>query len=145
MTPKPVRDEQTGFIHHPAGFPFASRRVWFGERCPTQGRNTGTFGVIFVSEKYVRPGTTLEVDIPLRNETVQFRGKVVLVRQTDSHFEIGLWPLHHEDANRVRIVEQICHIESYLQEKKYRDGPYILNRDRTAAEWIAKYASSVPS
>ena len=52
---------------------------------------------------------------------------------------------HQADASRARIVEQICHIESYLKNKKFREGPYILNRERVAEEWISKYASSVPS
>ena len=34
---------------------------------------------------------------------------------------------------------------TYLQDKKYREGPYCINRERIAEEWITKYASSVPS
>jgi len=68
----------------------------------------------------------------------------VLIRNYGGYFEIGLWMQHAADASRVRIVEQICHIESYLQERKYRDGPYNINRDRIASEWIMENAETVP-
>ena len=97
------------------------------------------------AEEYIKPGTFVEITIPLPDKTEQFTGKVVLVRQVGESYEIGLWLQHQEDASRARIVEQICHIEVYMQEKKYRDGPYNLNPDRVAREWISKYASEVPS
>lgn len=142
---KPVRDAQTGFIHHPASVPFEWKRIWFNTKQEVSETETANVGVIFNSEKYIKPGVTLEIIIPLRNETERFRGKVVLVRNIGDYYEIGLWLYHHADASRARIVEQICHIETYLQEKKYREGPYAINRDRVAAEWISKYASSVPT
>jgi hypothetical protein len=85
------------------------------------------------------------VTIPLRADPQCFRGKVVLVRHNGACYEIGLWLPLAEEAGRLRIVEQICHIEAYLQQKKYSDGPYALNRERVAAEWIDRYAGSVPS
>ena len=143
---KPVLDMQTGFIHHPTGFPVAIKRLWFNDSQSSPAEcASGNIGVIFESEKYIRPGTTLEVTIPLRSKQEKFRGKVVLVRNSGTHFEIGLWFSCQEDACRARIVEQICHIESYIQEKKYRDGPYVLNRDRAAQEWIINNAGNVPT
>ncbi len=142
----PITDQQTGFIYHPHGFPLEYKRIWFAWRQQTQDPSeTSDMGLIFRAEKYFRPGATLELTIPLHNETEKFRGKVVMVRNMGEHFEIGLWLQRRADASRVRIVEQICHIEVYLKEKKYREGPYALNRDRAAAEWITKYASTVPS
>lgn len=142
---KPVLDVQTGFIHHPPGFPIDFKRLWFAAAGTPITQLPGNIGVIFESEKYIRPGTTLEITIPLRNEVEKFRGKVVLVRNAGSHFEIGLWFSCREDASRARIVEQICHIETYIQEKKYREGPYALNRDRVAQEWIINNAGNVPT
>lgn len=142
---KPVLDVQTGFIHHPSGFPLEVKRLWFNDAQDTGGDTTGNIGVIFESDKYIKPGTTLEITIPLRNDVEKFRGKVVLVRNFATHFEIGLWFSCRADASRARIVEQICHIESYIQEKKYREGPYALNRDRVAEEWITNNAGNVPT
>ena len=140
-----IRDEQTGFIHHPTGFPLECKRLWFQSRKHETEQERGDIGLIFDSEKYIRPGVTIEITIPLRNEIAKFRGQVVLVRHDGENFKIGIWLKHREDASRARIVEQICHIETYLKDKKFRDGPYTLNRERVAEEWISKYASTVPS
>ena len=142
---KPIQDLQTGFIHHPAGFPIEYKRVWFADHYDYIDEEPGNIGVIFDSDRYIKPGAFLEITIPLRNEIEKFRGKVVLVRNFGDHFEIGIWFCCRADASRARIVEQICHIETYIQEKKYRDGPYALNRDRVAQEWIINNASNVPS
>lgn len=140
-----IRDEQTGFIHHPAGFPIECKRLWFAEPDEHTDMGHSDIGLIFDSEKYIKPGVTIEITIPLRNEIEKFRGKVVLVRHNGDFYEIGIWLRRHADASRARIVEQICHIEAYLKEKKFREGPYVINRERAAEEWISKYASSVPT
>jgi len=142
---KPVRHAQTDFIHHPAGFPLDCKRIWFGVKEESLQDESGNIGLIFESHKYIKPGSTIEIVIPLRNGEEKFRGKVVLIRNLGDYYEVGLWLSHRADASRARIVEQICHIETYLQAKKYRDGPYTINRERIAEEWITKYAASVPS
>jgi hypothetical protein len=143
--PTEIRDEQTGFIHHPAGFPIECKRLWFGDHDSSADQGQSEIGLIFDSEKYIKPGATIEITIPLRNEIEKFRGRVVLVRHNGDYYEIGVWLRRQADASRARIVEQICHIESYLKDKKFREGPYVINRERVAEEWISKYASSVPS
>ncbi len=140
-----IRDEQTGFIHHPAGFPIECKRLWFGDSEKNDDMGQSEIGLIFDSEKYIKPGVSIEITIPLRNEIEKFKGKVVLVRHNGDYYEIGMWLRRHSDASRARIVEQICHIEAYLTDKKFREGPYVINRERAAEEWISKYASSVPS
>lgn len=142
---KPVKDDQTGFIHHPSGFPLEVRRLWFERPSIEPVDESGKIGVIFQSEKYIKPGCRLEITVPLRNEEEKFRGQVVFVRHNGQNYDIGLWLKHRADASRARIVEQVCHIENYLKEKKYKEGPYAINRDRAAQEWIIKNASSVPS
>lgn len=144
-TSKPIHDLQTGFIYHPAGFPLECKRVWFNNNNGPDETECSDIGLIFESEKYIKPGITIEITIPLRHEMEKFRGKVVLVRHNGDFFEIGLWLQRRSDASRARIVEQICHIETYLKEKKYREGPYNLNPEQAAREWINKHAGSVPS
>jgi len=142
---KPLLDTQTGFIHHPVSFPIDFKRLWFTNLTLEDASDPGNIGVIFESEKYIKPGTILEITIPLRNEMEKFRGKVVLVKNFGDRFEIGFWFCCRADASRARIVEQICHIETYIQERKYRDGPYALNRDKVAEEWIMNNAGNVPT
>ena len=143
--PPPIRDPQTGFIHHPSGFPLECRRLWIREWFQ-RGNGAGRLpGLMFHSERYLPPGALVEISIPLREELEIFRGRVVLVRHNGKHYEIGLRLCDRNDAGRVRIIEQICHIETYLTQKKFVDGPYNLNRERAAEEWISRFASSVPT
>lgn len=146
---RPVCDGQTGFIQHAAGFPLHYRRLWLdtGFRPPRRDPSpaAGEIGLMFDTVEYIRPGSVLEVTIPMPGEEARFRGRVVLVRNHGDYYQIGLWLKHAADASRMRIVEQICHIESYLKQRKFFDGPYNINRERLAAEWIAENAGSVPT
>jgi len=134
----------SGFIHHPSAFPLSCKRLWFDRGKNHHSENEQTIGLCFRSEKYLKPGISVEISIPLRGEDQKFRGKVVLVRNMDDHFEIGLWLTQAADVHRARIVEQICHIETYLRTKKHQDGPFVSN-ERVAEEWVSKYAAAFPS
>jgi len=133
----------SGFIHHPSAFPLSCKRLWFDREINHSTENEQTIGLCFRSEKYLKPGIKVEIAIPLRGEVQIFRGKVVLVRNMDDHFEIGMW-LTPEDVHRARVVEQICHIETYLRTKRHQDGPFV-NDERVAEEWVNKYAAAFPS
>ena len=142
---KPICDNKTGFIRHPSGFPLEIKRRRFWERHAIAEGENPKIGVIFESTDYIKPGEIIDITILLQNKLESFTGKVILVKNIGDEYEIGLWLLCQEDASRARIVEQLCHIELYMREKKYREGPYNLNPDRVADEWITKYASEVPS
>ena len=133
----------SGFIHHPSAFPLSCKRLWFDREKNHIPEHEKTIGLCFRSEKYLKPGIKVEISIPLRGEVQIFRGKVVLVRTMDDHFEIGMW-LMPADVHRARVVEQICHIETYLRTKRHQDGPFI-NDERVAEEWVHKFAAVFPS
>ena len=136
-----------GFIHHPAAFPLEWRRVrrlkWKKNAQPA-GQQPANIGLCFESGKYIKPGTELEVEITLRGEIQKFAGRVILVKSLGEKFEIGLWLSTREAATRIRIVEQICHIEAYLKHKRHFEGPF-MSPERVAQEWISRFASSFPS
>lgn len=132
-----------GFIHHPVDFPLSWRRIKKSKHLAEDVR-PGNLGLVFNSEKYIKPGTLLELSITLRGETQHFIGQVILVRNMEELFEIGVWFHTRDDAARVRIVEQICHIESYLKQKRHREGPFI-SKERVTQEWITRFASRFPS
>lgn len=132
-----------GFIRHPKAFPMTVKRVWFERRQERKGRYDCDLGLCIHSEKYIPTGAILEVTIPLRGEEQKFKGKVVLVRHRDDHYEVGIWLEEKSDAHRVRMVEQICHIETYLKDKHRKEGPFV-SRESVAEEWITKFAASFP-
>ena len=140
----PITDAQTGFIHHRHGFPLDYKRLLPDIEGEQSGDNQGNTGLLFQSEEYLAPGTSIEATITLKDRLEKIRGKVVMVRDREDYYEISLWLGHHEDASRARIVEQTCYIEEYIKEKKFREGPFVLNREGAAEEWINKYAAGVP-
>lgn len=111
----PIHDE---FLAHPTQFPLRFRRrptlPWHK---PAGSKAGGDVGLSFIAEKYIPAGTRLDVEIPLRGHVQHFMGQVVMVREVDHGFEIGLWFASPGDATRARIVEQICHTECYLQDR----------------------------
>ena len=135
-----------GFIHHPPGFELTWKRIrnrFMGWQYPVLSEQ-GNIGLCFHSEKYIKPGTLLQLSISLRGETQEFTGRVVLVKNSEPGYQIGVWFISREDGSRIRIVEQICHIESYLRHKRHHDGPFF-SKERVTAEWINRFASSFPS
>ena len=144
-TPELIHSNIDRFICHPRGFPIACRRMTFWDRRRTADcRQPGSIGLCFDSDKYIKPGTLIEITIPLNGEEQKFTGKVVLVRNRGDGFEIGLWLSRPDDAGRLRIIEQICHIESYLRQKRHQDGPFI-SQERIAREWVTRFAASFPT
>ena len=133
-----------GFIHHPRRFPIEYRRIHFWEKSGQALEEQCDIGLTITSEKYIKPDTCIEVTIPTRGELQKFRCRVVLVREVEEGYELGLWLLNKSDGARIRIVEQICHIELYLNDKRYLDGPF-LSRERLTTEWITRFAASFPS
>ena len=140
----PITDTQTGFIHHRRGIPLHYKRLLFESDDEQTGTRQSNIGLLFESAQYLKPGTYIEVTISLDDRPETMRGKVVMVRDRDDYYEIGLWLRHPEHASRARIVEQTCYIEAYIKEKKFREGPYVLNREGAAEEWISKNAAAVP-
>ena len=60
----------------------------------------------------------MELSIPLRGVVQKPQGTVVMVRETPDGYDIGLWLASTGDASRARLVEQICHLECSLQDRK---------------------------
>ena len=132
-----------GFIKHPERFPIEIKRLRFWERAKIKYSNTTKIGFSFFSENYQKPGELIEVSIPSKNEINYFLGKVVLVIASDKGYEVGMMLLNFEDARRLRIVEQICHIELYLSDKRYKEGPF-LSKEKLTEEWVNRFASNFP-
>mgnify|MGYP002885468334 CR=1 FL=1 len=132
-----------GFISHPERFPIEIRRLRFWERSKIESSNVTNIGFSFFSENRQKPGDLIEISIPANDEINCFLGKVVLVIASDKGFEIGIMLLNIEDAPRLRIVEQICHIQLYLNDKRFKDGPF-LSKEKLTEEWINRFASNFP-
>lgn len=144
---KPARFDNAslhGFIKHPDRFPLAYRKLRFWEQSKIVDDQQSNTGLTFISDSYQKPGSILEITIPTRKEIHQFLARVVMVKQGESAYELGVWLINSEDTPKLRIIEQICHIELYLNDKRYKDGPF-LSTEKLTEEWISRFASSFPA
>lgn len=147
MTEQPANFEDDlleGFIKHPERFPLKFKRIPFWQRSKIETTQNSNIGLTFSSKEHQKPGSIIEVTIPTRKEIHHFMGKVVMIKESEGHYEIGIWLLNAEDGPKLRIVEQICHIELYLNDKRRKEGPF-LSREKLTEEWINRFASSFPA
>ena len=55
---EPITDAQTGFLHHRNGFPLHYKQLRFAVDEEHAGARQGNVGLLFHSDKYLKPGTT---------------------------------------------------------------------------------------
>lgn len=88
-------------------------------------------------------GSQLLVRIPYLKPPFETRVEVVWCLDKGGHFDVGLRLLNPDEAFKVRMVEQICHIEHYRKEVLASEGRRLTPQE-AATEWISKYSSTFP-
>ena len=88
-------------------------------------------------------GSQLLIRIPYLDPPFQTGVEVAWCLDKGDHYDVGLRLLDPNDAFRVRMVEQVCHIEHYRNEISAREGRRLTSRE-AAVEWISKYSASFP-
>ena len=68
---------------------------------------------------------------------------VVWCRRQNTGYQIALGFLSEEELYRVRMLEQLCHIQLYQKEMKQEGRK--LSAEGAAVEWISKYAAHFPT
>jgi hypothetical protein len=63
--------------------------------------------------------------------------------QSDDDYLLGITFHSKSEAFRMRMVEQICHIEVY-RKAMYANQGRCLSHEEAAAEWIARYSKDFP-
>lgn len=137
-------EDDRAFIRHPVDIPIWVRSHQHpGQRTlPTNNISKG--GLAFVSHEAIRPGSVIDISIRITRPTFNVRGMVRWCRKAGNGWDIGAQFVNKEDAFRVRMIEQVCHIEHYKQEVVQREGRR-LSSEHAAREWIEKHAAQFPS
>jgi c-di-GMP-binding flagellar brake protein YcgR len=131
------------FIRHPTELPIQIRRERRRAAAAPQTRNVSLGGIAFLSHANLEPGSVVLLRIPFVRPQFSTRARVVWCSAANGAFEVGAEFLDVKDAYRVRMVEQVCHIEQYRREVLKKEGRR-LSSEEAASEWIAKYASGFP-
>ena len=88
-------------------------------------------------------GSVINLWIPSVEPAFESEAWVVWCMPAAQGFDLGVAFLNAEDAFRARMVEQICHIETYRRRLMSDEGR-ALTPEAAAHEWIARYANSFP-
>ena len=106
--------------------------------------NVGLGGLAFVSQKPLEVLQRVRICIPLLQQDNYLVGNVVWCEKSGKSYEIGIEFEKTRDAFRIRMIEQICHIEHYRKEVARLEGRE-LSAQEAAGEWISKYAGDFPA
>lgn len=135
------------FIRHPAGVPIQVTLDWAedenDETVDQTITNVSLGGLAFVSHKPLELLERVRVCIPVLNQENFLVGNVVWCEKSGGAYEIGIEFEKSKDVYRLRMIEQICHIEHYRKEIARVEGRE-LNAQEAATEWISKYAGDFP-
>jgi len=99
-------------MRHPTEIPVD---VWpaAGEARRHRARNVSLGGLSFQAERPLTLGSVVNVRIASVDPSFETLARVVWCRRTSVGYELGVAFLSEDDAFRARMVEQVCHIESY--------------------------------
>jgi len=106
--------------------------------------NISLGGLSFVSREQLQVDQIVRVSIPVLKQDKHLSGKVVWCEQSQNGYEVGIEFEGSKDVFRLRMIEQICHIEHYRKEVKLSEGRE-LSSEEAANEWITRYAGDFPA
>lgn len=135
------------FIRHPAGIPIQVSLDWAedenDETVDQTITNVSLGGLAFISHQPLELLERVRICIPILKQENFLVGNVVWCEKSGSGYEIGIEFEKSKDVYRLRMIEQICHIEHYRKEIARVEGRE-LNSQEAATEWISKYAGDFP-
>lgn len=132
------------FIRHPSDIPIEYQMDDNGSGAGHEQLNDiGHGGLSFSSSKELAVGAPITIRISHLQPAFEVEGRVAWCRREGSGFAIGVSFLQAGDRFRVRMVEQICHIEHYKSEVLETEGR-VISGEQAACEWIDRFADGFP-
>ena len=133
------------FIRHPSAVPIEVQSAPQNGYKGRSVKNVSFGGLAFLSDAAIEPETIVALRFPYLKPAFEVpKARVAWCRNEGSQYAVGVQFVNVEEAFRVRMVEQICHIESYRREVAQREGRD-LTSEEAALEWINQFASSFPN
>lgn len=132
------------YIRHPSDIPIEYQEV---ERDAgvSQERlhDISKSGLSFSSARKLSPGTVITIRISYVQPDFEVRAQVAWCHREGEGFAVGVVFTQSSDYFRVRMIEQICHIEQYKADVLAKEGRQ-LDVEQAAREWIYKFADDFP-
>lgn len=130
------------FIRHPTEIPVQVRPA-DGTATDLRARNLSLGGLALHAEAALTLGSVVNLRIDSVEPVFESAARVVWCRPAENGFDLGVAFLNPEDAFRARMVEQVCHIESYR--RRVAGEGRSLTAEAAAREWIARFARTFPN
>ena len=141
-----IKKMATDFLYHPENTSLKIKRLRGLPELTQSEIKSGvsSLGLCFASGKYHRIGSILGLTISTHGEEHSFLGQVVLIKENPHGYHVGVWLRSQTDASRLRIVEQILYIDSYLEDQQDQSvTPF--NKEQGIQEWISQNAAQIPA
>ena len=133
------------FIRHPSDVPIEVQSGSHNSYERLCTKNVSFGGLAFSSDAAIEPETIIALRFPYLKPAFEVpAARVAWCQNEGNQYTVGVQFLDSEEAFRVRMVEQICHIENYRREISQREGRE-LTSEEAALEWISRFASSFPN
>ena len=135
--------ESRKFIRHEADLPIeislenlvAHKREYLND--------IGFGGLSFKAKEEVEVGTLINIKIPLLKPMFEAVGKVIWCRKEGDVYFVGVKFTAPADGFKMRMLEQICHIDAYKKELRKELGRHVTGEE-AAIEWIKIFADKFP-
>lgn len=131
------------FIRHPSAIPLEVAPQSAQEQLNLRLNNVSLGGLSFDSPVELDEGSVIKIKIPSFKPVFKVDAIVQWCKQIKDHFELGVKFLDQDDAFRVRMIEQVCHIEEYRKDAQKKRGKR-MTRNQASIEWIEKYGRDFP-
>lgn len=141
-----TNNERRGHARHAADMPIEVRLQDIVTH-RTEYLNEISFGGLsFRSHTPLDAGTRVDIRIPLVRPVFHATGRVIWCRPSAADpaaYDVGVEFTGARDNFRVRMLEQICHIENFKKELASQTGKPVTG-EQAALEWIRRYADKFP-
>lgn len=131
------------YIRHPAEIPLEVSPHGARDQLNLQLNNVSVGGLSFDSPTEFSEGSLVRIKISTIKPIFWVNGVVQWCEALPEHFEVGVRFLDEGDAFRVRMVEQVCHIEQYRHHALHKEGRRI-SKNKASVEWIEKHGAKFP-
>lgn len=131
------------FIRHPSTVPLEVAPQSAREQLNLKLNNVSLGGLSFDSPVEFHQGTVIKIKIPSIKPVFKVSAIVQWCQKFKDHFEMGVRFLDNDDVFRVRMIEQVCHIEEYRKQLQAECGKRV-SKNRASIEWIEKFGSEFP-
>lgn len=127
------------YIRHHAGIPLEIIHDDQQYRYILQNVSLG--GIACHGSHGIDKNCVVNIRMHLLQPVYESQGRVVWCKQTGEDYELGIEHIGDKDKPRLNMVEQISHIEHYLNEVRISEGRN-LDGEEAAREWVAIHGSN---